>query len=66
LSSAEEKISCFVECAFYEYESNNEGCPFKKVKGNKGFNIKEILTLELDRPQEEEDIFESIYIKEYF
>jgi hypothetical protein len=62
----EEKVSCFVECAFHEYEASSEGCPFKKVKGNKGFNIKDILTLDLDSTQDEEDVFESIFTKEYF
>jgi hypothetical protein len=49
LSSIEEKIQCFAECSFYEYEGRGEGCPFKKIKTGKSFNIKELLSLDVDR-----------------
>lgn len=64
LSSIEEKVSCFTECAFYEYEGAGDGCPFKKVKGQKGFNFKEILQFDFDK-REEDDLFEDSFVKDY-
>ena len=63
LSSIEEKVTCFTECAFYEYEGSGDGCPFKKAKGQKRFSFKEILRLDYDKS--EEDFFEDSYVKEY-
>lgn len=55
LSTLEEKVQCFNECPFYEFECNGEGCPFKKAKGNKAFSIKEILSFDADDEIEEFD-----------
>lgn len=64
LSNIEEKILCFKECAFYEFEASSEGCPFRKVKGYKALNLKDILSFDLEK-SEEESYTESLYIKEY-
>ena len=53
LSTVEEKVSCFKECAFYEEECSAEGCPFRKVGIHKAFNIKELLSFDIDRGEDE-------------
>jgi hypothetical protein len=57
LSTVEEKVSCFNECVFHEHEGSGDGCPFKRIKGNKSLSIKEILSFDLD--SKEEDGFNS-------
>lgn len=75
LSTAEEKVECFTECVFFEYEVA-EGCPFKKIKGNKNLSIKEILNIDLNDKgdkvletmedyREGDSYLKKIYIKEY-
>lgn len=64
LSSSQEKVTCFAECAFYNYEGVENACPFKDVKGQKRFNFKEILKFDFDKP-EEDDFYEDPFIKEY-
>lgn len=64
LSSVEEKIPCFKECAFYEYETISEGCPFRKVKGHKSLNIKEFLNFDIES-KNDDDYFDDVFIKEY-
>lgn len=67
LSTQEEKITCFKECALFEYEGNGDGCPFKKAKAVKTINIKEIVSLDLSYDNEEDKEFlERIYVKNYF
>jgi hypothetical protein len=76
LSTVEDKVDCFNECSFFEYEGSGEGCPFKKVKGNKTFSIKDLLNIDLDRKDNEvletmedfesnENYIQSIFTKEY-
>ena len=64
LSCAEEKVLCFKECAFYEYETSDQGCPFKKIKEYKTISVKEILSVDLDN-NNEVDYFTVNFIKEY-
>ena len=66
LSTEDEKVSCFSECGFHEYEKDEGCCPFKKAK-NKTINIKEIVTFDLDYDNEEDKEFiERIYVKNYY
>ncbi|NLP27946.1 MAG: hypothetical protein GX370_04130 [Clostridia bacterium] len=67
LSTAEEKVTCFKECSFYEYEDDGSGCPFKKIKSIKSINIKDIIGLDgvYDR-EEDKEFLERIYVKNYF
>jgi hypothetical protein len=65
LSNVEETITCFTECAFYEYVGTEEGCPFKSVKGEKNFIFKDILQFDFDKEDVEEDLLEDSFIKDY-
>jgi hypothetical protein len=65
LSSVEETIACFSECAFYEYEATEEGCPFKSVKGQKNFIFKEILQFDFDKEEVDDELLEDSFIKDY-
>lgn len=65
LSSVDETITCFSECAFYEYEGNEEGCPFKSVKGQKKSFLKEILQFDFDKEEEDDELLENSFIKDY-
>lgn len=77
LSTAEDKVACFSECSFYEYEGSGEGCPFKKVKGGKNLSIKDLINIDLDHEDNEvlevmedfegdEGYIHKIFAKEYF
>ncbi|MDP4088764.1 MAG: hypothetical protein Q8930_05775 [Bacillota bacterium] len=69
LSTVEEKITCFKECAFFQYEgcSNGEGCPFKKIKSGKPINIKDIIGIDFNYDDEEDKEFiDRIYVKNYY
>jgi len=52
LSCTEEKVPCFKECAFYEYETSDLGCPFRKIKEYKAVSIQEILSAGIDNNSE--------------
>ncbi len=68
LSTVEEKIPCFKECGFFEFEgSNGDGCPFKKVKNTKSINIKEIISMDFNYDNEEDkDFLERVYVKSFY
>jgi hypothetical protein len=56
LSTAEDKVDCFNECSFFEYEGSGEGCPFKKIKGVKNLSIKDFI--DIDLKQGDDEVFE--------
>ncbi|OPJ61167.1 hypothetical protein [Clostridium oryzae] len=67
LSTEDEKINCFNECGFHEYEKDGGCCPFRKAKNSKDINVKEIITFDLDYSREEDKKFiERIYVKNYY
>lgn len=67
LSTAEEKVACYKECALFEYETSGEGCPFKKVKAVKLINIKDIISLDMNYVDDDDKEFlERIYVKSYY
>jgi hypothetical protein len=35
LSTADSKIECFNDCAFYNWEENGGVCPFKSITGSR-------------------------------
>ena len=47
LSTAENKIDCFCECAFSNWEENSEGCPFKNLTGNRFSKVKNLFSYDL-------------------
>jgi hypothetical protein len=47
LSTSENKIDCFGECAFYSCEEISEGCPFKNLTGNRFSKVKSLFSYDL-------------------
>jgi len=47
LSTSENKIDCFGECAFYNCEETSEGCPFKNLTGNRFSKVKNLFSYDL-------------------
>lgn len=46
LSTSENEIECFCDCAFYNWEETEGVCPFKNLSGNKGNKYKEFMQLD--------------------
>ena len=42
LTTMEEEVDCFKECALYKWGENDEKCPFVEIKNFKPFTIKNI------------------------
>lgn len=60
LSTGEEKVQCFKECAFFS--ENNDECPFENLKHDMG-NVMELYdNYEKDTEAEDETI---LYFKRY-
>jgi hypothetical protein len=47
LSTGDNKIDCFGECAFYNWEENSGGCPFKNLTGNRFSKVKDLFSYDL-------------------
>lgn len=47
LSTAQNKIDCFNECAFYNWEENDGVCPFKNITGNRFNKVKDFFSYDL-------------------
>lgn len=47
LSTADNKIDCFGECAFYNWEENGGICPFKNLSGNRLGKFKDLFQYNL-------------------
>jgi hypothetical protein len=47
LSTSENKIDCFGECAFYNWEDNGGACPFKNLTGNRFSKVKDIISYDI-------------------
>ncbi len=45
LSTSENDVECFSECAFYNWEDIEGSCPFKNLAGNKSEKIKDMFKL---------------------
>jgi|GEM_PF-945858 len=43
LSTTDNDVECFCECAFYNWEDNEGACPFKNLTGNRLGKIKDLL-----------------------
>jgi hypothetical protein len=43
LSTAENEIECFGDCAFYNWEETGGVCPFKNLTGNKANKYKDYM-----------------------
>lgn len=43
LTTAENEIECFCDCAFYNWEEAGGVCPFKNLSGNKGNKYKDFM-----------------------
>jgi hypothetical protein len=41
LTTQENEIECFGDCAFYNYEENGGVCPFKSLTGNRANKFKD-------------------------
>lgn len=67
LSTMEEKVICYKECALYEYEGSGDGCPFKRLKSRKVINIKDIITIDYTYDgDEDKTLIERIYSKNHY
>lgn len=72
LSTANNDIECFCECAFYNWEANEGTCPFKNLTGNRLGKIKDLLKFDFfeeDNLNEENNDIKEIdeyYIKEEY
>lgn len=47
LTTIEEEVDCFKECALYKWVDNEEKCPFVELKNFKPFTIKNISDYDL-------------------
>lgn len=68
LSTADNDIECFGECAFYNWDDNEGACPFKGLTGNRLGKIKDLLKFDFfeDEDDENEDITVIDEIDEYY
>jgi hypothetical protein len=41
------KIDCFCECAFYNWEDNGGVCPFRNLTGNRFSKLKDLFPYDL-------------------
>jgi len=47
LTTIDEEVDCFNECALHKWQENNEKCPFVEVKNYKPFSINNIFDNDL-------------------
>ncbi|KAJ49486.1 hypothetical protein BD780_002159 [Clostridium tetanomorphum] len=67
LSSSDDRIECFKECALYNYKENDGVCPFKALQTYKVEQIEKYEDFELEN--KDLDFLRSCYInlkEEYF
>lgn len=64
LSTAENDIECFCECAFYNWEESEGACPFKSLTGNRLGKIRDLLKLDFFQEEIEDEDEDNTVIKE--
>jgi hypothetical protein len=47
LSSTENKVECFNDCVFYNWEENGGVCPFRNLTGNKYKKLKGVFPYDM-------------------
>lgn len=68
LSTKDNEIECFADCAFYNWEENGGVCPFKGLTGNRFSKMKELLKLDFFEDEDEmgEEKLDIKEIDEYY
>lgn len=64
LSTTDNDVECFCDCAFYNYEDNEGACPFKNLTGNRLGKIKDLLKFDFfseENTSEDDSDFDDIH-----
>lgn len=68
LSTAENDIECFCECAFYNWDDVEGACPFKGLTGNRLGKIRDLLKFDFYEVENDDDEDDTVLneIDEYY